>query len=215
MRAVHAASLGRRDVNRTSPSASECAHHALPRAPGTGPVHGLGRGSVVYTIINGMLHLVSLTLFGLQPFASRQSLASAISPSMPSVPVVTASSSACPPTVRHPLPATFSRRSPDFLCSRCSALALRRTAALQPDRMPARAVHRQRSLSRGVLRSLRTTGGAVPRCGVRAARLSSCAWSRGNAWGVRRASSLVPGAVVVLFARSRCPTLYIKVLDNV
>ena len=123
----------------------------------------------------------------------------AISPSMSSVPVVTASSSACPPTVRHPLTAAFSRRSPDFLHSRCSALALRRTAALQPDRMPARAVHRQRSLSRGVLRSLRTAGGAVPRCGVRAARLSSCAWSRGNAWGVR------PGRVAR--SRGRCRTI--------
>ena len=51
-----------------------------------------------------------------------------------------------------------------------------------------------------VLRSLRTTGGAVPRCGVRAARRSCCAWSRGDAWSVRRGSSLVLGAVVVLFA---------------
>ena len=87
MRAVHAASLGRRDVNRTSPSATSARNTRSLALPAPGQLHGWGLanvsvwlggrdmalplwrrgcGTVVYPIINGILHLIAVTPFSLR-----------------------------------------------------------------------------------------------------------------------------------------------------
>ena len=140
----------------------------------------------------------------------------AVSPSMPSVPVVTASSSACPPTVRHPLPAAFPAPLPRFpaLALLCGGVAAHCRAATRPN-----------AGSRRASATLSLPGVCFGRCARRGARSRGAGFVRRDAAVARgpgamrgvfgRASSLVLGAVVVLFARSRCPTLYIKVPDTV